>query len=93
MTQQGLRPEAEASPLRLLRERLGLSLPEFAAFLGVGYMRAYAAERGMVVRIPAAMLEALADAGADVGALERDHRRWIEERARSLREKVAGAVA
>jgi hypothetical protein len=83
----------DAGPIAALRETWGLTRTEFAAALGVGYMVAWNVETGAVTRIPRRMIAALADAGADVAALERDHARWIEARARGLRERIAVAGA
>lgn len=83
----------DAGPLAQLRESWGMSRTAFAAAMGCGYMVAYNVERGLVTRIPARMVAALADAGVDVEELDREHRRWIESRAARLRAEIAGARA
>lgn len=79
------------SPVRQLREAWGLTISEFSEALGVQYNQAFQVEKGRQ-RLPRKAREALGELGVDVADLERRQAEWIEERARKLREELAGKI-
>ena len=84
------------SPLHQLRERLGLTVTEIAATVGVTYQVWYNSEKG-TANLPGKACAALAEVGVDVDQLRRDNAAWMDERARAkraeLRERLAVAQA
>jgi len=80
------------SPLEELRRNAGLGIGAMAATLGVDYHAFYHAERG-TCGIPRRVKAALRELGVDVADLERRQEAWRQERARKLREELAGKIA
>ena len=80
------------SPLQQLREKAGLGIGAMAAALGVNYHAYYHAERG-TCGIPHTARIALGELGVDVADLERRQEAWRQDRARRLREELAGKIA
>lgn len=80
------------SPLEELRRNTGLGIGAMAAALGVDYHALYGAERGNA-GIPHKVKVALGELGVDVADLERRQGAWRQERARKLREELAGKIA
>jgi len=82
------------SPLRELREGLGLTLGDMAAALGVLYSSYYNAETGLGA-IPKRARFALEELGVDVRDLLERQAEWIEDRAADRRQAIlakAGAA-
>lgn len=81
------------SPLRELRARLGLTVGEMAAALGLHYSALYNAETGLGA-IPRKARKGLQELGVDVDALAIQQAAWVDERAAARREAIlAKAVA
>lgn len=69
------------NPVAAFREALGLSRPELARALGVGYARLVDAELGYSVRLPRVLAEALTAHGHDGAVLADAYAAWRRERA------------
>lgn len=84
------------SPLKEFRQRLGLTVGEMAAALGLIYSSYYNAERGLS-GIPRKAIPALEELGADPRDLAQLQKEWISDRAAERRQailaKVKGAAA
>ncbi len=79
------------SPLRELREGLGLTLGDMAAALGVLYSSYYNAETGLGA-IPRKAKVALAELGVDVDDLTDRQALWLADRAAARRQAILAKV-
>jgi DNA-binding XRE family transcriptional regulator len=79
------------SPLQAFRERLGLTVGEMAAALGLIYSAYYNAERGLGA-IPRKAIPALEELGADTGNLAQLQKQWISDRAAARRQAILAKV-
>lgn len=79
------------SPFDGVRRRLGLSVREFAATLGIPFSSCYNACAGLTV-VPRKAREALRELGVCPVSLALEQKAWLEERGRrrraELREKL-----
>jgi DNA-binding XRE family transcriptional regulator len=74
-------------PLKTVRERLGLTIADMAATLGLRYSAYYNAEKGLTA-LPSHAHEPLKELGYDVGALADQQVRWMNERGAELRQRI-----
>lgn len=75
------------APFDALRQRLGLTLMEFAAILGVPYSTAYGACHGLAL-MPRKAQEALRDLGVCPAALAQEQRQWLVDRGAQRRREL-----
>ncbi len=67
---------SENSPMRELRQELGLSMREFAQALGCSYAALCACELGHYTGIPATWRDSLESLGEDYESLHEAQRAW-----------------
>ena len=79
-------PDLSASPVRLARKRLGLSLQKLSDSLGVQYQLVYLTECGCYTEIPPVILVFLAKEGFSVGKLEEDYNKFVQKQRRAFGE-------
>lgn len=77
----------QAPPFDRVRERLGLTVGEFAAALGLPYSSCYNACHGLTV-IPRKATEALRELGVCPAAIAQEQRQWLEQRGQQRRAEL-----
>lgn len=76
------------APFDALRQRLGLTLTQFAAILGVPYSTVYGACHGLAL-VPRKAQAALRELGVCPAALAQEQRQWLADRGAAWRAEWA----